>query len=86
MKNLAKWAFEQVELHIKSVYGNQLKLIAMHVRETLKMGLETMFKLPYFSSTIIQPFFITRGMLKRRSGINHCTYYSSDFIFSWITR
>ena len=35
-ENLAKWAFEQVEPHIKSVYGNQLKLIAMHVRETPK--------------------------------------------------
>tara|TARA_B100000609_G_scaffold95900_1_gene76364 strand:- start:599 stop:1048 length:450 start_codon:yes stop_codon:yes gene_type:complete len=35
-ENLAKWAFEQVEPHIKSVYGNQLRLVAMHVRETPK--------------------------------------------------
>ena len=35
-ENLAKWAFEQVEPHIKSVYGNQLRLVTMHVRETPK--------------------------------------------------
>ena len=35
-ENLARWAFEQVEPHIISVYGNRLKLIAMHVRETPK--------------------------------------------------
>ena len=35
-ENLAKWAFEQVEPHIKSVYGNKLRLVAMHVRETPK--------------------------------------------------
>ena len=35
-ENLAKWAFEQIEPHITSYYGNQLKLIAMHVRETPK--------------------------------------------------
>ena len=35
-ENLAKWAFEQVDPHIKSVYGNRLKLVAMHVRETPK--------------------------------------------------
>lgn len=35
-ENLARWAFEQVEPHIVSVYGNRLKLIAMHVRETPK--------------------------------------------------
>ena len=33
-ENLAKWAFEQVDPHIESVYGNKLKLIAMHCRET----------------------------------------------------
>ena len=35
-ENLAKWAFEQVEPHIKSVYGNKLRLVARHVRETPK--------------------------------------------------
>ena len=35
-ENLAKWAFEQVEPHIKSNYGNSLKLLAFHVRETPK--------------------------------------------------
>ena len=35
-ENLAKWAFEQVDPHIQSVYGNKLKLIAMHCRETPK--------------------------------------------------
>ena len=35
-ENLAKWAFEQVEPHIKSVYGNRLRLVAMHCRETPK--------------------------------------------------
>ena len=35
-ENLAKWAFEQVELHIASSYGNSLKLHAFHVRETPK--------------------------------------------------
>ena len=35
-ENLAKWAFEQVEPHIKSSYGNALRLVAMHVRETPK--------------------------------------------------
>ena len=35
-ENLAKWAFEQVAPHIKTAYGNRLKLIAMHVRETPK--------------------------------------------------
>lgn len=35
-ENLAKWAFEQVEPHIKSSYGNDLRLVAMHVRETPK--------------------------------------------------
>ena len=33
-ENLAKWAFEQVKPHIRTCYGNQLKLVAMHVRET----------------------------------------------------
>jgi len=35
-ENLAKWAFEQVETHISSSYGNSLKLHAFHVRETPK--------------------------------------------------
>ena len=35
-ENLAKWAFEQVEPHISSSYGNFLKLHAFHVRETPK--------------------------------------------------
>tara|TARA_B100000767_G_scaffold203245_1_gene190147 strand:+ start:297 stop:668 length:372 start_codon:yes stop_codon:yes gene_type:complete len=35
-ENLAKWAFEQVQPHIASAYGNRLKLVAMHVRETPK--------------------------------------------------
>lgn len=35
-ENLAKWAFEQVEPHIKTAYGNRLRLVAMHVRETPK--------------------------------------------------
>ena len=35
-ENLAKWAFENVEPHISSTYGNSLKLHAFHVRETPK--------------------------------------------------
>ena len=35
-ENLAKWAFEQVEPHIRNSYGTSLKLVAMHVRETPK--------------------------------------------------
>jgi 6-pyruvoyltetrahydropterin/6-carboxytetrahydropterin synthase len=35
-ENLAKWAFEQVQPHISTIYGNRLKLVAMHVRETPK--------------------------------------------------
>ena len=35
-ENLAKWAFEQVEPHITTAYGNRLRLVAMHVRETPK--------------------------------------------------
>ncbi|MFQ3359706.1 MAG: 6-pyruvoyl trahydropterin synthase family protein [Candidatus Poseidoniales archaeon] len=35
-ENLAKWGFEQINPYIKSRYGNKLKLIAMHVRETPK--------------------------------------------------
>ena len=35
-ENLAKWAFEQVEPHISSSYGNKLKLHAFHVREPPK--------------------------------------------------
>ena len=35
-ENLAKWAFEQIEDLISTAYGNRLKLVAMHVRETPK--------------------------------------------------
>ena len=35
-ENLARWAFEQVDSHISSSYGNSLKLHAFHVRETPK--------------------------------------------------
>ena len=35
-ENLAKWAFEQIEDRITSSYGNRLRLVAMHVRETPK--------------------------------------------------
>ena len=35
-ENLAKWAFEQVEPHIRSSYGNALRLKSFHVRETPK--------------------------------------------------
>ena len=35
-ENLAKWAYEQVEPHISSSYGNSLKLHSIHVRETPK--------------------------------------------------
>ena len=35
-ENLAKWAFEQVEPHIESKYGQKIKLSAMNVRETPK--------------------------------------------------
>ncbi len=35
-ENFAKWAFDQVEPHIKTAYGNRLRLVAMHVRETPK--------------------------------------------------
>ena len=35
-ENLAKWAFDQVEPHIVSTYGNKLQLVAMHVWETPK--------------------------------------------------
>ena len=35
-ENLAKWAFEQVEPHISSAYGNKLRLHSFHVRETPK--------------------------------------------------
>ena len=35
-ENLAKWAFEQVEPHIASKYGQKIKLLAMNVRETPK--------------------------------------------------
>ena len=35
-ENLARWAFEKVEPLIQSSYGNKLRLVAMHVRETPK--------------------------------------------------
>lgn len=35
-ENLAKWAYEEVEGHITTSYGNRLRLAAMHVRETPK--------------------------------------------------
>jgi 6-pyruvoyltetrahydropterin/6-carboxytetrahydropterin synthase len=35
-ENLARWAFEQVQPHITTAYGNRLRLVAMHVRETPK--------------------------------------------------
>ena len=35
-ENLAKWAFEQVEPHIVSKYGQVIQLVAMNVRETPK--------------------------------------------------
>tara|TARA_B100001741_G_C16419073_1_gene535280 strand:+ start:235 stop:693 length:459 start_codon:yes stop_codon:yes gene_type:complete len=35
-ENLAKWAFDAVAPHITSSYGNRLKLVAMHCRETPK--------------------------------------------------
>jgi 6-pyruvoyltetrahydropterin/6-carboxytetrahydropterin synthase len=35
-ENLAKWAYEQVSPHIRTAYGNKLRLVAMHVRETPK--------------------------------------------------
>ncbi len=35
-ENLAKWAFEKIEPLISTAYGNRLKLVAMHVRETPK--------------------------------------------------
>ncbi len=35
-ENLARWAFERVEPLIESSYGNKLRLVAMHVRETPK--------------------------------------------------
>ena len=35
-ENLAKWAYEQVNPHIKTKYGNDLRLAAFHVRETPK--------------------------------------------------
>jgi 6-pyruvoyltetrahydropterin/6-carboxytetrahydropterin synthase len=35
-ENLAKWAFEAVQPHIQSRYGNRLNLVAMHCRETPK--------------------------------------------------
>ena len=35
-ENLAKWAFECVAPHIATEYGNRVRLVAMHVRETPK--------------------------------------------------
>jgi len=36
LENLAKWAFELIEPHISSAYGNILRLHSFHVRETPK--------------------------------------------------
>ena len=33
-EQLARWAFEQVEPHVASAYGNDLRLVAMRVHET----------------------------------------------------
>jgi 6-pyruvoyltetrahydropterin/6-carboxytetrahydropterin synthase len=35
-ENLARWAFEQIQPLISTAYGNRLRLVAMHVRETPK--------------------------------------------------
>ncbi|MDC0852000.1 6-carboxytetrahydropterin synthase [Euryarchaeota archaeon] len=35
-ENLAKWAYEQIESKIISKYGQKLRLVAFHVRETPK--------------------------------------------------
>ena len=35
-ENLAKWAFEEVNPHITTAYGNRIRLHAFHVRETPK--------------------------------------------------
>jgi 6-pyruvoyltetrahydropterin/6-carboxytetrahydropterin synthase len=35
-ENLARWAFEQVDKHITTSYGNKLRLHSFHVRETPK--------------------------------------------------
>ena len=35
-ENLARWAFEQVDSHISTTYGNKLRLHSFHVRETPK--------------------------------------------------
>ena len=35
-ENLAKWAYYTVEPHMKSAYGNQLRVRCFHVRETPK--------------------------------------------------
>ncbi|DAC48725.1 MAG TPA: 6-carboxytetrahydropterin synthase [Candidatus Thalassarchaeaceae archaeon] len=35
-ENLAKWAYEQVFPYIHTIYGNELRLAAFHVRETPK--------------------------------------------------
>ena len=35
-ENLAKWAFEKVNSHIKTSYDNKLKLVSFNVRETPK--------------------------------------------------
>lgn len=35
-ENLARWAFEKVEKHIKSSYQNKLRLVSFNVRETPK--------------------------------------------------
>ena len=35
-ENLAKWAYYTVEPHMKSAYGNQIRVRCFHVRETPK--------------------------------------------------
>ena len=35
-ENLAKWAFDQIQPHIVTEYGNELRLVEFHVRETPK--------------------------------------------------
>ena len=35
-ENLARWAYETVEPHIQSTYGNNIRIVAFHVRETPK--------------------------------------------------
>ena len=35
-ENLARWAFDQIDSHIRTSYGNKLRLHSFHVRETPK--------------------------------------------------